>query len=231
MRKLEEAKVDILAACNKCCLLNIQTNGMNGVCVDCNKAIQRVIRFHSANIPCGYWSISMEKDFIGFAPLMTKYNELVGDLPKMMKEGRSLLLCGQHGVGKTLMATSLLKKMVLKGYDGIYTTLGDAVSALTGSEYNEQFVVRKQLQMVSGLVIDEFDNRFVSSDKSSDLFARSLENIVRARLANKLTTVIISNSPNIIETLSGDLKSSLGSLFALLEKVVVLGNDARKEVK
>lgn len=227
-RKLEERITEIIDACDICSKLN-KKDGMNGICPKCNTGIKAAQRYYDANIPCGYWTISMEKDFVGYKPLLDKYNEIVNDLPKMFRDGTSLLICGQHGTGKTMMATNLIKRSVQKGYVGFYITLGDAVAALTGSEYQEQFVVRKQLQVVDILVLDEFDNRFVSSDRSNDLFARSLENIIRTRLANKLCTIVISNSPNIVETLTGALKDSLSSLFALLEKIVVLGEDNRRQ--
>ena len=227
-RKLQERFANIIAACEVCSKLNKQ-DGMNGICATCNVAIKAAQRYYDANIPVSFCGLTMEKDFIGYQPLMDKYKELVGDLSSAFNKGTSLLVSGLHGVGKSLFATSLLKKAVLKGYTGTYTTLSDAVAGLTGAEYMEQLVVKKQLQMVDMLVIDEFDQRFVSSEKSNDLFARSLENIIRTRLANNLPTIVISNSPNIIETLNGSLKDSLGSLFAMLEKVVVLGEDMRKK--
>jgi DNA replication protein DnaC len=225
--KLDEQRATIISACDVCSKVDVRTGG--GVCAKCNTHIKAINRYYQSNIPVSYWALSMEKNFTGYAPLLEKYNELVGDLPKMFRDGRSLLVSGFHGVGKTMMATALLKKAVLKGHSGSYTTLSDAVAALTGAEYQEQFAVRKQLQMVDMLVIDEFDSRFVSSNASNDLFARSLENIIRTRLANKLCTIVISNSPNVIETLSGALKSSLGSLFNLLEGIVVLGKDHREQ--
>jgi DNA replication protein DnaC len=226
-KKVEERIAAAINACEVCSKLD-KKDGMNGICGKCNLKIKEIDRYRLANIPVSYWGISMEKDFVGYKPLKDKYDEMVSDLPKMFSDGKSLLISGQHGTGKTLMATALLRRAVLKGYSGFYTTLSDAVAALTGAEYQEQLGVRKQLQMIDVLVIDEFDQRFVSSSASSDLFARSLENIIRTRLANGLPTMVISNSPNIVETLSGQLKESLGSLFALLDRVVVLGEDNRK---
>ena len=224
-RKIEERIASIIKACEVCSKLDMK-NGMNGICNKCNVQIKAIQRYALSNIPVSYWDIT--KDFIGYQPLKDKYDELVNDLQVMFSNGTSLLVCGNHGTGKTLFGCCLLKRAALKGYDCFYTTLSDAVAALTSIGYNEQFIVRKQLQGVHILVIDEMDSRFVSSAASSDLFARSLETIIRTRLANKLCTVVISNSPNIVESLNGQLKESLGSLFHLLEKVVVLGEDKRK---
>jgi DNA replication protein DnaC len=229
-RKLEDKIVSIAKGCASCSKIDLG-DGLNGICNQCSVLIKAANRYFYANIPVSYWDLSMEKDFVGYAPLKAKYDELAGNLGKMFAEGKSLLVSGLHGTGKTMMACCLLKKAVLKGYECIYTTLSDAVSAMTGAGYEDQFRVKKRLQECHILVLDEFDNRFFSSGASSDLFARSLENIIRTRLSNNLPTIVISNSPNIIETINGTLKESLGSLFNLLECVAVLGEDNRKTIK
>jgi len=131
----------------------------------------------------------------------------------------------------TMVSTCILKKAVNKGYSGLYTTLSDIVSTLTQADGEDKFLSRRELCMVDYLVIDEFDPRFMSSENAADLYARTLETIFRTRSQNKLPTIMCTNSPNVVESFSGSLKASIGSLMSGYLKIVpVLGEDFRKKI-
>lgn len=128
----------------------------------------------------------------------------------------------------TMTTTCILKLAAQKGYNCLYTTLSDVVNVLTAADSEEKFLARKELMMVDFLVIDEFDSRFIATDNAADLYARTLETIFRTRSQNKLPTLMCTNSPNILETFSGALKMSLGSLMkGYLKIFAVLGTDHR----
>lgn len=191
-----------------------------------------VNRYAESNIPIEYWNVKMDKNFVGDENLKSKYDEYVLDLNKSYINGRSLMLAGSHGVGKTTVSTCILKKACQKGYSCQYSTLSDIVSVLTQSSSEDKFLARRELVLVDFLVIDEVDNRFMATESASDLFARSLENIFRTRSSNKLPIIICTNSPNIVESFSGPLKASIDSLMKGYMKVVyVFGNDFRKDAK
>lgn len=185
-------------------------------------------RYADSNIPIEYWDLTIN-DFAGDARLKQKYAEYIADVKQSYISGKSLCFAGQHGVGKTTIATLVLKRACHKGYTCLYTDLSNVVSVLTTATSEEKFIARKELCMVDFLVIDEVDPRFVSTDQAVDLFARSLEGIFRTRSSNKLPTIICTNSPNIVETFKGSLKVSLDSLFSgYMEMFVVFGEDFRK---
>jgi DNA replication protein DnaC len=185
-------------------------------------------RYAESNIPIEYWSLNM-KDFTGDTRLQQKYEEYVKDIKQSYLSGKSLCLAGQHGVGKTFVSTSILKKACHKGYSCLYSDLSNVVSVLTTASSEDKFLSRKELCMVDFLVIDEVDPRFIATDNASDLFARSLESVFRTRSANKLPTIICTNSPNIVESFKGSLKVSLDSLFSgYMEIFIVMGEDFRK---
>lgn len=166
-------------------------------------------------------------DFKGEKILYDTYVKYTTDLTKSYINGVSICFCGTHGVGKSMTLANILKFACLKNYNCLYTTLSDAVSALT---YNseEKFVIKKELNTVDFLVIDEFDPRFIGSESAGDLYARTVENIFRTRSQNKLPTLMATNSPNILNSFSGQLQKSLDSLFkGYLESVPVLGKDFR----
>lgn len=191
-----------------------------------NMNIASVNRFCEANIPVEYWDLAM-KDFKGSKNLKDLYDSYTLDLKKSYIDGKSFCLCGAHGVGKSMTLANILKMACLKNYSCLYTTLSDAVTAMT---YNneEKFVIKKELNTVDFLVVDEFDPRFIASENAGDLYARTVEHIFRTRSQNKLPTLMASNSPNVLNSFSGQLQKSLESLFnGYLESIAVLGKDYR----
>lgn len=169
--------------------------------------------------------------FRGSKKLVEFYLEWVKDLPQSYFKGSSSCLAGLHGVGKTTVCTNILKKACQKNYTALYTNLNDIVTALTIAPSEDKFFAKKELVEVDFLVVDEFDARHMgASENALDLFGRTLEHVLRSRLQNKLPVIIISNSPNPVETFNGPIKQSLESLMAKLPLVPILGPDLRKDV-
>jgi len=189
-------------------------------------------RYAESNIPIEYWSLKMERDFKGDPRLLTKYNEYISDLKASYLNGTSICFGGGHGLGKTMTVTCILKKASQKGFSCLYTTLSDIVNALTMASSEDKFLARRELTLVDFLVIDEFDSRFMPSDNAADLYARSLESVFRTRSQNKLPTLMCTNSPNVVESFNGPLKSSIDSLMkGYLKMFPVGGEDFRKKAK
>lgn len=185
-------------------------------------------RYAESNIPLEYWSLKMEKDFVGDPRLRTKYEEYVIDIRTSYLRGTSICFAGNHGLGKTMTATCILKKACQKGYTCLYTNLSDIVSVLINGTNEDKFLARQELVKVDFLVIDEFDPRFMGSENAADLYARSLESVFRVRSQNKLPTIMCTNSNNPVESFNGQLKASIGSLFNKMEIFRVMpGEDMR----
>lgn len=187
-------------------------------------------RYAESNIPIEYWGLRMDRDFVGDARLKQRFDEYVLDLKASYVDGTSICFAGGHGLGKTMTATCILKKACQKGYFCLYTNLSDIVSILTSGSGEDKFLARRELVLVDFLVIDEFDSRFMPSENAADLYARSLESVFRTRSQNKLPTLMCTNSPNVVESFSGQLKASISSLMSGYLKVFpVFGEDVRKK--
>jgi DNA replication protein DnaC len=198
-----------------------------------NKSVKLIAinRYAESNIPIEYWALKMDRDFNGDPRLLAKYNEYITDLKQSYMTGDSICFTGNHGLGKTFVITSILKKSCLIGYNCLYTTLSDIVNVLTTGGGEDKFLARRELTLVDFLAIDEFDPRFMPSENVADLYARSLESVFRTRSQNKLPTLMASNSPNPVESFHGPLKASIDSLMKGYIKIftIVPGKDFRKE--
>ncbi len=134
------------------------------------------------------------------------------------------------GVGKTFTTTSILKIALKNNYSCLYTTLSEVVSLLTQAPNEKKYDGRVLLNTIDFLVLDEFDNRFMSTENAVELYGRTLESVFRTRSQNKLPTIMCTNSPNISEIFSGPLKDSLNSLMSAYLKVLpIFGEDFRKK--
>jgi len=174
-----------------------------------------------------YWDLAMNKDFWGDPVLLEKFDEITKDLHKTYNEGICLCFAGTHGLGKTLVSTNILKKAVVKGYQCLYTTLGDIVSVLVSGPIDQKFKARQELAMVDFLVIDEFDSRHMTTGASTDLHGRQLEHVFRRRVENKLPTFMCTNSPQVLDTFEGAIRQSVSSLMYHVTTVTVVGKDGR----
>jgi DNA replication protein DnaC len=171
----------------------------------------------------------MDKDFHGDPRLLARYQTYIEDLKLSYINGSSICFAGGHGLGKTMTGTCILKKAAQKGYSTLYTTLSDIVNILTQAGGEEKFLSRRELNTVDFLMIDEFDPRFMPNENAADLYARTLETVFRTRSANKLPTLMCSNSPNMAQAFNGPLKDSIDSLLKGYLKVfqVMPGIDYR----
>lgn len=215
--------------CKVCSQKNIKTieDIFNGLCPTCSTLITAYNRYYASNIPVEFWILSM-KDFKGPDMLKKIYENVSSNLEKIYTNGESFCLAGTHGVGKSTVATNILKKACQKNFSCQYTTLTDMINLLVDSFSSEKFNARYELMTVDYLVLDEVDGRFVGAGASSDLFGKTLEHIFRTRSQNKLPTIFCSNSPNPIEAFSGALKQSIESLFYKVKIIPVIGPDFRK---
>lgn len=213
------------------CSANPSVKLDGGGCKKCHIRNECIRRYADGNIPVVYWNLEMERDFTGYPILKEKYLEITKDLRQSYKDGVAICFAGGHGRGKTLVCCNILKRAVEKNFSILYVNLGDIVAVmLNGKDSDDRAVARRELLTVDFLVIDEFDPRYMSNDKSADLFGKILEEIFRSRTQNKLPTLMCTNSPDVVKSFTGAIKESIESLMSTVETIPVLGRDQRKVI-
>ena len=224
--KAKIKKENIVSKCNVCGSLKNAP-----ACAACGARIKLLDRYINANIPIDFWHREMT-NFKGDPKLANIYKIIEQDLKNYYLEGESYLLVGNHGVGKTFFGCGILKLACAKNYGALYATMGDIVNVLVNGERKVKYDARRELMMVSFLVLDEFDSRFIGSDAAAELFGRILESIIRIRLQNHMPTVLISNNLDPTKALGDNLGASIFSLIkGYVKKITVLGKDYRENNK
>lgn len=112
--------------------------------------------------------------------------------PENFRAGRSLLLTGNVGCGKTHLASAIVRTVVADGAEALIIPAGDIVSIarasmVPGSGYTDRDVV-VHLGGLNLLVIDE-----VGCQKGSEYELGLLHSIIDRRYQAVLPTVVISN--------------------------------------
>ena len=225
-RKLVEALEQTIRNCKECAD-NKEVKLDRNMCTKCSILNTAIARYAESNIPAKYWSLEMALHFKGDSILMEKYKSITTDLRQSYKDGVAVCFAGGHGLGKTMTCCNILKRAVEQNYSALYVNLNDIVSVMLNKDTEERAIARKQLLIVDFLVIDEFDPRYMSNDKASDLFGKILEEIFRTRSQNSLPIFMCTNSPNVADSFVGPIKTSITSLMSCVRMVPVLGKDFR----
>lgn len=225
-RKMVSALEETLRGCPECSKSGAK---LDGACVRCRTINTALSRYGESNIPVNFWRLDMN-EFNGDPVLLAKYESIVKDLGETYSSGSCVCFAGNHGIGKTLTVSSILKRAVEKGYQCLYTTLSDVVAATVSGPPEEKYVIRRELLMIDFLVIDEFDPRWMPAGASSDLFGRRLEEVFRKRAENGLPLFMCTNSPTVVESFQGPIKKSIESLMNYADFVTVMGKDHRRSV-
>jgi DNA replication protein DnaC len=112
-------------------------------------------------------------------------------------DGRGLLLTGSIGVGKTHLAVSILRDLVIeKGAHGLFCDYRDLLKQVQNS-WNKQVAtteleILKPIFEAEVLVLDE-----LGASKPTDWVWDTVAHILNTRYNDKLTTIITTNYPNV----------------------------------
>jgi DNA replication protein DnaC len=198
----------------------------SGACLKCTKKFRLIDAMADANIPAGYWLLSMKK-FTGPQSLKDVVDEYILNVKENYMSGKSICLAGSQGTGKTMSSICILKSAIKNNLSAYYTTASDIFTSMLGPQQND---MRKTTREVDFLVVDELDSRFFISDNAKEHFSGIYENIFRYRSHNLLPTILCTNETNgISDVFYGSAVQSIESLNAqYLTLYPVAGLDFRK---
>jgi len=198
-------------------------------CMACSLKASRVDKYSFANIPVEYWNLSF-KDFSGDPNFKKRIRPKIEDIDKMYDEGKSFMFAGGLGTGKSYTACCILKRAIVSGYSGLYTTMAGVVANMLS---NDVSTARYYDELLSKdfLIIDEFSSHWIfPSEKSEQLFGSSLEYVLRTRFQNQLPTILCSNNEDVDQIFGGFFARSFKSLRSHhIELYIIGGKDFRRK--
>lgn len=143
--------------------------------------------------------------------------------------GVGLYLCGPNGVGKTFLATALIRELALVGIRSKFTTVARVVDeyAAGWSDTEAKLAFRRQVQRAPILVLDDVGKEFRSK---AGLVETVFDQLMRERWMHHRRTILTSNLiPAQFRVSYGDSLASLLNESTVLVKVD--GQDIRKTLR
>lgn len=169
-------------------------------------------------------------DFASANLLLQQIAEYTKNLTNARKKGISLLLAGSNGTGKTLLATSILKTAIRKGFSAQMTSLGGIIQVYTDgwADPRKRQIFDERIKNSDFLLIDDVGKEYQA--KNSDLTEIMFDNLIRYRVFRRKPFILTTN------TSPTDLKNRYGnSLMSLLQgktiNLRVVDGDYRKAIQ
>lgn len=161
------------------------------------RQIQNAMRLRNAGIPARYsdsslfnWSHPTDghKRAWGWA------RDYASSLEEALASGRSGLLVGASGSGKTHLAIGILRHIIEKGGTGLYTTAIDMIGRIRATYHRDAHETEEQalraLTTCDLLVVDE-----IGKQQGTDHDAAQLFRILDRRYADLKPVILVTNLP------------------------------------
>lgn len=157
------------------------------------EAIQR--RFKRAGVPKRYRGKTIE-GYEAKTPLQTKAKNVceryIGSFDEALATGRSLVLTGKTGTGKTHLANAIANQVIESGREVLYITVRELVGQVKetwrkSAEQTERTVIKNFVD-VDLLLLDEVGVQFDTDAERMIMF-----DVINGRYENVKPTIVISN--------------------------------------
>lgn len=161
---------------------------------ECKLQYLSLARVRASNIPNRFVKknfSNFETPTAGHTAIFKMAREYVKNYSPDHNDG--LLFIGGPGVGKTHLAVSILRELILKGYDGVFYNMNDLLDILratfnASSETREQDIL-DDLMMVDILVLDDVG----AQEKLSPYVLDRFYTLVNGRYQQNKTLIITTN--------------------------------------
>jgi DNA replication protein DnaC len=189
--------------------------GIEHVC-DCQEQWNLHMKYLSAGIGVLYQRLDWDH-YTGDPEVVRSLQAYVRNHDGYIEQGLGLLFTGARGVGKTMLATLVLKEFIRAGYSCCYTTYSSAMEMYTAGwrDHNDKRRFEDKFLRTKVLLLDDMGREAKSSNNMQE---STFEHIVRNRVQSCRPTILTTNLNY------GDLEESYGeaTMSLLTEQSMVV---------
>lgn len=227
----------VSAVCLRCYGTGMEViSGKGARRCECRKHDDRAKLLEAARIPCRYRECSLSNYHLapGNGSQLQAFNyafKLADEYPAV---DRGLLFTGTVGVGKTHLATAVLRGLVEKGVPCLFYEFGALLKEIQNS-YNavsqtSELEVLAPVYEAEVLVLDE-----LGASKMTDWVRDTMMQIIGTRYNHRLLTIFTTNYMDASRPQEETLEDRIGArlrsrLYEMCRTVVVEGEDYRRRL-
>lgn len=208
--KYAEYYNETVAVCAKCELKGfLPARGGYAAC-ECYVRYMQLRALHDSGLPKLYWDIRAE-DFTGDKAAFAVVQDYIDNFRSIVRTGSGLYLYGNPGVGKTLLASYILRAGLAQGFKCNFYYFNNVLSVFTEAWRDERARDEVESNIINSdlLVIDDMGREYHSNKK---LHESILDTVIRTRASNLKPIVVTSNLDRY------DVKDNYGSVIIDLFK-------------
>jgi DNA replication protein DnaC len=229
-KALEVEKKRLWARCPTCSELprtgRILDEFESGCGKGCLGKMLKYVSYLDAGIPSEFWNLDLE-DYKGDRKVLEVVKKYTLDLVGNYEKGHGILFYGGHGTGKSLLASSILKKACEEQvYKVKMRPLYDIIDLLKKSYDDDSTEIIDELSVTDFYCIE--DTGLEYRRKDSEYVAKEFDRLFQIRRRKSLPTLMtVSYSLNQIEITYGE--HILSTFYSCMKPLRCQGNDFRKE--
>ncbi len=180
-----QARLAIVYGCKQC-------GGRDSSCA-CHARLRVEVEAFEACVPRDFWKVTPSDIHHNRAAFDNTVRPYCGKLRTARSKGYGLLLLGDNGVGKSIMASYVLTRAIAIGYTAYYTTLPRLDHDLKRG-FNDREAAGRLREMLTSdfLALDEMGKEHF---KGGDSYMRTqVERILKDRYDDGMPTLIATNA-------------------------------------
>jgi DNA replication protein DnaC len=186
--ELGEGPYDYCPTCRK--VGTYRYNGIEHVC-DCQEQLQLHQHYLIAGIGLLYQRLDWDH-YTGDPEVVKTLQAYVRRHHDYVDQGLGLLFTGKRGIGKTMLATMVLKELIRAGYRCCYATYSSAMEMYTAGwrDRDDKRRFEEKFLRTKVLLLDDMGREAKSSN---DMQESTFEHILRNRVQSCRPTILTTN--------------------------------------
>ena len=207
---------ETVGACKKCNPKGFLPVKGGFVSCECLIKYHWMKELHDSHLPRLYWNKKV-CDFEGDKKAVDIVHEYMTNLESNLSKGLGLYLQGTHGIGKTLLASYILKQGLKIGKQSKFYYYTDMLNVFSDSWKDDEAKQEIETDIMQSdlLVIDDLGKEIIGK---SNFSITSLDSVLRKRVGNLKSIILTSNLDKL------DVKDVYG------KAIIDLFNESLKEV-